>query len=563
MTAGQAAVEVDLRCKEQLMSALYKIYADPEVGGGAYWVAKAVIRNKGNVPLYDLKVWYKLGDYTEMRVPETYSVVMPGGSVVDLYYPFIASRVTELKTRTPVNLYVKYQYTDPDGKVQTEEMSERLDILGVNQFVWTNLNKDELTDSWFDYFNNASLLAAFVTRMDDAVKQFAGFVSEAAGGAAASAKDDDAIKWLRAAYNLELANNIVYQTPSSFMTVGQGLVQEIKFPRDVFRDKAGTCVDLAITYAAIAEATGLKANLLLLPGHCFAVIELPSGDLLPVENTGLGGGTSRLSFDDAVKIGTKEFNEAVQKGVFYYVDIRQEQTDGRIPNPELPAVPPDFLKSVGISRAGGGTLPPAPPEPPEPGTGTGTGTSSQPKTIFFDNFNNVSSGWTTERGDGQDTSYVNGEYEIRLTKKTIYSYAAPIKDKLPADYIVQADARVQSGAKGYYGLVFNLQDWDLLYYLFAVDPGYRSFILWKVRGGQIQTVLEWTNSNYINTGSNQLAVGQMGNQAVLFINGQRVTNSISLENVGKDVRVGVMGGNFGILSTTIRFDNFLVVDVPE
>lgn len=384
-TAGQPSVEVDLHSKEQLMSALYKIYADPQVGGGAYWVAKTVIRNTSSVPIYDLKVWYKLGEYTEMRVPETYSVVMPGGAVVDLYYPFIAARVTELKTRTPVSLYVKYQYTEPGGKVQTEEMSARLDILGVNQFLWTNLNKNELTDSWFDYFNNASLLAAFVTRMDDAVKQFAGFVSEAAGGAAAAIKDDEAIKWLRAAYNLELANNIVYQTPSSFMTVGQGLVQEIKFPRDVFRDKAGTCVDLAIAYAAIAEATGLKANLLLIPGHCFAVIELPSGDLLPVENTGLGGGSNRLSFDDAVKLGTKEFNEAMQKGVFYFIDVRQEQTEGRIPNPELPAVSADYLKSVGISRVGGTTG----------GTGTGTGgtkPAGASKTIFFDDFSSEKSG---------------------------------------------------------------------------------------------------------------------------------------------------------------------------
>ena len=138
VTAGQASLDVDLRRKEQLMSALYKVYADPQVGGGSYWVAKTILKNTSTVPLYDLKVWYKLGEYTEMRVPETYSVVMPGGSVVDLYYPFISSRVTELKTRTPVSLYVKYQYTNPDGKVQTEEMSARLDILGVNQFLWTN-----------------------------------------------------------------------------------------------------------------------------------------------------------------------------------------------------------------------------------------------------------------------------------------------------------------------------------------------------------------------------------------------------------------------------------------
>ena len=267
-----------------------------------------------------------------------------------------------------------------------------------------------------------------------------------------------------------------------------------------------------------------------------------------------------MSFDDAVTVATKEFNEAIQKGVFYFVDIRREQTEGRIPNPIAEAVPADFLKSVGISRAGGtasGT-----------GTTTGFGIGYQAcrgdKTIYFDDFSSKSSGWSINRGDGQDASYVKGEYEIKILKKTLYSYAAPIDDRLPTDYVVQADARVVSGSKGYYGLVFNLQDWDLLYYLFVVDPAYTNFCLWKVRGGQIQTVFDWKSSGYIKaSGPNQLAVGQVGNTAMLFINGQRVSETIPLESIGKDVSVGVMAGNFGILPASVRFDNFVVVDVPK
>ena len=59
-------------------------------------------RNTGKAPLYSLKVYYRLGDYTEMSVPDAYSVVPPGGVVVDRYYPVIQSRVADLRTPTPL-----------------------------------------------------------------------------------------------------------------------------------------------------------------------------------------------------------------------------------------------------------------------------------------------------------------------------------------------------------------------------------------------------------------------------------------------------------------------------
>ncbi len=350
--AGKPLVDPIIRFKKRLMAAVYKVYADSEAEDGKYWVVKAIVKNTGPVPIYDLKVYYKLGDYADMSIPEYYSIVMPQGAAVDCYYPVINSKVAELKTRTPVQLFLKYEYKDGAGQLYSEEMTRRLEILGVNQFEFSNLNDEDRSDSWFDHFNNSRLLAAFVTKNDDAVKQFAGYVSEAAGGAAAASNSDDAKKWLRAAYEMQLANNIVYQTPSGFVTQDRSSGQDIKYPRDVFRDKSGTCVDLAITYASLAEAVGLRSYLMLVPGHCFAVIQLPDGNLLPVENTGLGGGERRLSFEQAVETGTKEWAKYLQEGLFYLVDVKQELTAGRIPNPELPAVGADFLEKAGIQRLG-------------------------------------------------------------------------------------------------------------------------------------------------------------------------------------------------------------------
>jgi hypothetical protein len=348
--AGKPKTDIQLRAKPRLMAGTYKIYADPEASDGAYWAAKTVFKNTGDVPIYDLRITYKMGEYTEESVAQKYSMVPAKGAVVDAYYPVISSRVAQLRSRTPIELRMRYEYRDASGKVYSDQLAERVELLGVNQFEFSNLSDFDRTDSWFDDFNNARLLAAFVTKNDDAVRQFAGIVSDASGGVAASSSDQEAQKWLRAAYEQQLKNNIVYQTPSGFLTTAKSSGQEIKYPRDVFRDKAGTCVDLAITYAALAEAVGLRAHLLLMPGHCFTLIQLPGGNMLPVENTGLSGGETRMSFEQAIQAGARNLKKAREEGLLYLVEVSRELGEGRISNPELPPLGTDFLEKLGIRR---------------------------------------------------------------------------------------------------------------------------------------------------------------------------------------------------------------------
>jgi hypothetical protein len=345
-SVGSPQLDLTVRCRKTVMSALYKIYADPDVSNGRYWVAKSIIKNTGTAPMHDVKITYGLGEYASPFTSQTYSLIQPRGAVVDCYYPLFASKVAALKTRTPMELAVKVQYKDGAGQSHTEEHSERLALLGINQFEFSNLSEEEKTDSWFDKNNNGPLLAAYVTKIDDPVKQLAGYISEAAGGVAAAGKPEDAVKWLRAAYNMELLNNIVYQTPSS-----EDFGQDIKYPRDVLRAKSGTCVDLAILYAALAESVGLHAYLMLVPGHCFCVISV-GGQIIPVENTGLGGGDKRASFDQVVSYAQKELQQYIQQGLYYLIDVDKMQGEGHVPTPELPQLESNFLEICGIKRTG-------------------------------------------------------------------------------------------------------------------------------------------------------------------------------------------------------------------
>jgi hypothetical protein len=259
-----------------------------------------------------------------------------------------------------------------------------LDILGINQFEYSNLMGEDRVSGFFDNWNNAPLLAAYVTKMDDPVKMFAGWISEASGGAGAAITDDDARRWMRAAYDMELENNIVYQTPS-----GDSFSQDIKYPRDVLRAKSGTCVDLAILYASLAESVGLQAHLMMVPGHCFAVIRLPkSGQFVAVENTGLGGGNQRFSYDQAVDMGNKEFQDYRNKGVFFLINVQERQDKGRVPSPELPTLEPDFLQKCGLHRHIGPALGPTPQQTPQqpanPGrAGNGGAAAPQPDSGGF------------------------------------------------------------------------------------------------------------------------------------------------------------------------------------
>ena len=123
----------------------------------------------------------------------------------------------------------------------------------------------------------------------------------------------------------------------------------MKFGRDVLRNRAGTCVNLAIFYASVCEAVGLEPVLFWIPGHCFPAVRLPqSGELVGVEPTlvgssrlqdGLGNLVSSHPF--AALIGTYEINQALA-GPHCVVDITARRQAG-VHSLQLEALPADVL----------------------------------------------------------------------------------------------------------------------------------------------------------------------------------------------------------------------------
>lgn len=163
-----------------------------------------------------------------------------------------------------------------------------------------------------------------------------------------------------------VANDVTYQHPGSSFERGRQsfdikAAQNIKFPRDVLRYKSGTCVDLAILYASTAHSLGIKAAVVLVPGHAFPVFKLPSGKVVAVESTGVGGGSREQSmgvwsFQQAAQWGMEKDLPRTEKEPSHLVDFVTQWAKG-ISNPELEALPPDILRQWDYSERGKSPVP--------------------------------------------------------------------------------------------------------------------------------------------------------------------------------------------------------------
>jgi hypothetical protein len=346
--AGRARLDVDFRTRDRLMSCLYKVYG-LETEFPAMWVAKAVCRNTGDGVIRDLRVRFRLGGYSEWSPWRKFPELLPGQTTVAVYKPVLDRRIAELTSTTPANVYVEWRYEDADGEREEDSDGDRISILGRHEFIFSNLKPEDSMGSYYDLFSNAHFVAAWVTRDDPVVKQFAAMANKAAGGAGAPYSDEAAMTVLRSCYEIMQANNFTYQGPVGFhdenMSFDNTIVQSIKFPRDVIRDKSGTCIELAALYCAMVHSIGLEPALVLVPGHAFPIVKLPSGDYVPVETTGVGGGKKfgTASFDQVVNAAVETYQKWLNEGLVIQVNIRDYWSRG-VSSPELEPLPADILE---------------------------------------------------------------------------------------------------------------------------------------------------------------------------------------------------------------------------
>jgi hypothetical protein len=338
--------------KEKVISGAYKTYGVKETPT-PMWLAKTVFRNGMSQRISNLKVRYRVSEYSDWSSWHNYPAVDPGQTVVDPFYPIFSSACAKLTSRAPAELLMEYEYSDATGGKRQGSETRRLTMLDPHEFIFSDLTSEERTSSFQDDVTYSHLLAAWVSRGDEVVARMASMANKRAGGLGASSNDEDCIKVMAAVYDIMRTIHISYQHPPALIDKNLSydikLVQSLQYPRDTIQKRSGTCIDLAILYAAMLSSVNIEPYLVVIEGHCFPMAKLPSGNLLPVEATGIGDGYSKaMTFEQAVKSAIETWHKANQSGRFVLVDVRQSWMSG-IANPELDPLPADILERWGIA----------------------------------------------------------------------------------------------------------------------------------------------------------------------------------------------------------------------
>jgi hypothetical protein len=356
-----------MQVKDKVISGVYKVYGarNPQV---PMWLAKTVFHNTTPDRLTKLKVRYRVSGYSDWSSWHNHAAVDPDQTIVDLYYPILSDACARLTSRAPTELQMEYEYTDAQGRQQQDSETRPLTMLSRYEFIFSDLTEAERTSAFQDYVTYAPLAAAYVSRADAPVSRLASMANKKAGGLGASTDYKSCLKVMAELYKIMTTIHISYQHPEyipdpnvSFDIKG---VQSLQYPRNTIEKRSGTCIDLAILYAAMLNSVNIPPFLVFKDGHCFPMGMSPEGYLIPVEVTLVADGYGKAgSFNDAVRIGNREWNELLANGRYVKVDVRQSWMHG-ISNPEMESLPPDILEKWGIvSLVEGGGDKPKPPAP--------------------------------------------------------------------------------------------------------------------------------------------------------------------------------------------------------
>jgi very-short-patch-repair endonuclease len=320
-------------------------------------------------------------------LPARASIEVP---VPDL--PLAAAAFANLVERQRADLVVT---VDGAGQRLAEHRST-IDLLAYNE--------------WPGPDPNPALLAAFVApnhpALPPVLQDIAARLQQATGRSALdgyqSRDPGRALAIAAAVHDAVALRGITYvQPPPSFERQGQ----KVRTPEQVLGERLGTCLDLAVLYAALLEHAGLHPFLVLVRGHAFVGVwlvdstasdvafgpalelrkRLELGALVVVECTAACA-SNGAPFDAAVELARQRLLDDDAFGVAIDVAVARRQgirplpvrTQAYAPGLEvLPLLEPDSERAIveegaGAAAASGGdgAMPPdevvAPPAPPPP-----------------------------------------------------------------------------------------------------------------------------------------------------------------------------------------------------
>ena len=311
--AGGNSLKLDIQTSKVIMPAAYKVYANPDILDGKYYLFKMLVTNDGNKPIDDIKVSFRIPKFIEWTDIQTIKRLNPGQSAVVCCYPVfddkIVDKTTSSREKTEIRLTA--------GSFTREE-EFAFEMKGRNDFVYTSVPTQEISSNQ-DLFDNDPLLACFITPEDPIIQYYTQQIQEKMlkGEQASVSKDpEEALRFLMGIYNATLNAHMVYSGtngfPSGFGDV-QSIVQHLRLPREVVTGNTGLCIELSLLYCSILFNEGLEPIIYMIPGHAYPGFRL-NGQYFAIEATGIGGEGlgNRASAGQALIDGTKELEQFIK-----------------------------------------------------------------------------------------------------------------------------------------------------------------------------------------------------------------------------------------------------------
>lgn len=349
--------------RKSLMTFAYKVYADPSIENGRFFLSKIVFHNDGTGTVRNLSISYQIPDYVSWTTPETQSELPAGQTWVALYYPQLPAKLTQLTNRTNATLETKIQWIDDGNEKKEEILRSNVLLRGVNEIEYTDLPKEEIL-TWADQENLSQFAVAMVTPNDPVVKEFAAEITRRTGGTMAGVdQSEESIAGLmKATYDYMCETGMRYTSDEGVPgKLGTDFTQTVRMPRDVILTNEGLCIELAILWSSVMQHLGCQTSLVFLKGHVFTVVWIgDTGSYIPVECTaitpmaiksalkplGLSEDTANVPFEKAVVLASHELKELKESNSWYVLYKVEDYRRMGFEAPELPSIEIDKIKNI-------------------------------------------------------------------------------------------------------------------------------------------------------------------------------------------------------------------------
>ena len=307
------SLKIEIQNAKVIMPAAYKVYANPDVLNGKYYLFKMLVTNEGNRPIDDVVVTFRIPKFIEWTEIGKIKRLNPGQSAVVSCYPSFNDNIVEKTTSSKEKAEIKITNKSFEKK---EEFG--FEMKGRNDFVYSSVPSSEI-QSYQDMFDNNDLIPCFITPEDPIIKYYTQQVQEKIlKGESASVGSDpkEAIRFLLGIYEATQRAHMVYSgtkgIPADFGDISS-LVQHMRLPREVITGNTGLCIELSLLYASIIANEGLSPIIYLIPGHAYPGIRF-NGQFYAIEATGIGGeGLGKISSaNEAFQRGMKELDEFIK-----------------------------------------------------------------------------------------------------------------------------------------------------------------------------------------------------------------------------------------------------------